>query len=112
MDFASSKAIWTQKVSNGELVLGAYLPTKDGRRVGNAQIIGIFPGVAPTFVFIYTVICDNGNKMMLTRAQVEDLFHAPSHVADIKEVRKRFKEAERIPELAIDDMSRAVGQSF
>lgn len=85
---------WATGTTNGELVLGAQLSTRDGRRTGNAHIIGISPGRRGTVGFIYTVLTDAGNEMILLSSEIAEMFHPPHYVSDVAEVIKRFKRDE------------------
>lgn len=83
---------WAIKAVSGELVIGAQLPTKDGRQTGNAHIIGMRElavfGVTKT---IYVVLTDAGSQMALTAREIEELFYPPKWVSDISEVINKFQ---------------------
>lgn len=79
----------------GSLVQFASLPTKDGRRCGNAVMIGpelrYFQGKE---YLVHKVVTDAGNVMRLTGKEVEELFHPaqwvmenllPAHVKALEE---------------------------
>lgn len=70
------------------LCLDCQLPTKDGRRIGNAVIyrlelmdthraqrLNILQESNKVF---YHIVTDAGNTMVLTNKEVEELFYAPS----------------------------------
>lgn len=83
MDAAESLPLpqWATGLANGEFVTGAALPTKDGRRCGNAAITNIYPDAE--FTTIYEVLTDAGNHLSLTEAEVRELFHPPEYVMDL-----------------------------
>lgn len=84
---------WAIGTTDGELVLGAQLPTKDGRRCGNAHIIGL--KIPPELVTEsnlqqYHVLTDAGNTMKLAADEVDELFHPPKFVSDVADINRRF----------------------
>lgn len=81
---------WAIKRYEGVLEMGTQLPTKDGRRVGNAHIIDIMPAMSAHFQTAYTVLTDAGNRLVLTVDEIKELFHEPMWVADFTEVIVRF----------------------
>lgn len=85
---------WATGTTDGKLVLGAQLSTKDGRRVGNAHIILVGPSRWEPDVTVYTVLTDAGNEMILLSSEIAEMFHPPRYVSDVAEVIKRFKRDE------------------
>jgi hypothetical protein len=87
---------WAIGTTNGELVLGAQLPTRDGRRCGNAHIVDITP---PTDwsqgSCIYTVLTDAGTQLKLTAAEIVRLYYQPRWVSDVNEVLHKFKDRDQ-----------------
>jgi hypothetical protein len=81
---------WAIKRSDGTLEMGSQLPTRDGRRCGNAHIIDILRKTAPQFEDAFTVLTDAGTRMVCTAAEIEELFHPPQWVADYTEVMLKF----------------------
>lgn len=81
---------WATSATHGELVLGAQLPTKDGRKVGNAHIVDIRPGCLGTGKEYYTVLTDAGSRIHLTRVEIGELFYPPTWVSDVAEVERKF----------------------
>lgn len=75
-----------------ELVAGAQLCTKDGRRVGNAHVIARY-GVGPVLeeIMVYDCITDAGSMISkLTESEVLDMFHIGDWISDPAEVLARF----------------------
>lgn len=84
------KPSWAISHTNGELVLGAHLPTRDGRRTGNAHIIDIQPAPWSEDVPLFTVLTDAGTAIRLISGEVQAYFYPPEWVSDVQEVIKRF----------------------
>ena len=78
---------WAAGLAKGELVMGAQLPTKDGRRIGNAHIVDIDE---TPYGDMYTVLTDAGNYLALGGAEVGELFFPPRYVSNVGEVIARF----------------------
>lgn len=89
---------WAIGKTSGEYVLGAQLCTRDGRRTGNAHIVG-FDGVNGltlndvTYV-IYIVLTDAGNVIKLIRPELESMFYPPQWVSDVNTVIRKFGSTE------------------
>ena len=81
---------WAIGKCNGAYVLGAQLPTRDGRRCGNAHIIHIEPASWDKSVLLHTVLTDAGTTMKLTRNELEGLFHSPEWVSSVEGVIRKF----------------------
>lgn len=71
------------------LVPGVALATKDGRRCGNAHIITTswHDELRET---VYDLLTDAGNKMRLTRGELESAFYTTNRIAHVTEVLKSF----------------------
>lgn len=83
---------WAIGTTNGQLVEGAQLPTRDGRRAGNAHIVGLEVkqiGLHGAKVF-YSVLTDAGTVMTLTGAEIAKLYYPPRWVCDVSEVLRKF----------------------
>lgn len=67
---------WAAGRAAGYADIGAVLPTRDGRRCGNAIVVSIAEteGGIPVFA---TIITDAGNTMKLSAAELEELFWPP-----------------------------------
>lgn len=81
---------WATGHTKGGLVLGAHLPTRDGRRIGNAHIINIGPGPRGTTKLLFTVLTDAGKRIKLNQREVFELFHSPQWVSDLNDVMTNF----------------------
>jgi len=67
---------WAKDLADGYMCLGAALPTRDGRRTGNATLVSVNPdGTAK-------VLTDAGNRMVLTHNELEELFYEPVWTMD------------------------------
>lgn len=58
-------------------VVNAQLPTRDGRRVGNARVVEAFRRFNEEN---FSVKTDAGNQLILCRSEMEELFHPPAWV--------------------------------
>lgn len=58
--------------------VGAIIPTKDGRKVGNAVIISSVTTNVDTF---YTIKTDIGNVLTLTLKELESYFYPPTYLS-------------------------------
>lgn len=81
---------WAIGLAEGNLVLGAQLPTRDGRRMGNAHIIKISPQRRGLMGLLYLVLTDAGNTIMMLDSEVRSAFHDPIYVSDVQDVINKF----------------------
>lgn len=80
---------WATALAHGLFVLGSQLPTKDGRRMGNAHIVDtIFS--EPLDQTIYVILTDAGNTARLTQGELEECFYPPKYISDVDRVRAMF----------------------
>lgn len=89
---------WAIGKTNGDFVLGAQLPTRDGRRMGNAHIIGILEAIHGGF-FVYRCLTDAGSEIYLNGAELDECFYPPVYVSDVAEVTRKFMVAPEEEEL-------------
>ena len=73
---------WIEREINSEdaeplFTLGAMLPTRDGRRVGNAIVIDVCERFNNRCAVVVT---DAGNRIILSECEMNELFHAPLFV--------------------------------
>lgn len=61
---------------NGYLCERAQLCTRDGRKIGNAVIVKI----EPLTEWVFTVITDAGNTLILNIEELQELFHPPKFI--------------------------------
>lgn len=77
---------WATGEAHGDYTLvGAILPTKDGRRVGNAIVarsLGVFIGVQNDLE-VFLVVTDSGNGMKVTIREMADQFYPPRWVSRV-----------------------------
>lgn len=77
------KPYWAERLvkedENGYHIVGAVLPTKDGRRHGNATIISVVNDIK-NFVRIITVMTDAGNLIRMTDEEIERGFYPPKYI--------------------------------
>ena len=81
---------WAICRARGVLMLGAQLPTRDGRRMGNAHIVEITPGCLGTERLMYSILTDAGSKMVMTAEEIAQRFYPPVWVSDVAEVIRKF----------------------
>ena len=79
---------WAAGKASGYTDAGAVLPTRDGRKIGNATLL--HQRVEPCATVIgfrpidsYVVVTDAGNFVRLTLAELRELFHEPEWVKRI-----------------------------
>lgn len=60
--------------------LGAQLPTRDGRRIGNAVVIAV--GVESHGISTTEIETDAGTRKRLTVGELRELFHEPEWIMD------------------------------
>jgi hypothetical protein len=75
-----------------ELVPGAQLLTKDGRRMGNAHFIRMGKGIAagPVFVPTFECLTDAGSKFTFTAEELETAFTIGDWISDPERVLRDF----------------------
>ena len=84
---------WAIRKANQILAVGAQLPTRDGRRTGNAHIIAIENWNNTSGMTgrpVYVVLTDAGSVIRCVAEEVHELFHLPMWVSDVNEVMIRF----------------------
>jgi len=62
---------------NGYLAERAQLMTKDGRRCGNAVVVGAKMELSEWAI---SVLTDMGNRLILSYAEIEELFYPPKYI--------------------------------
>lgn len=87
IDFEELLPEWAIGFAEGKLQLGAGLPTKDGRRTGNAHIIKITEHRGEP---LYECLTDAGNIMHLVFSEVKELFYPPKYISSVEEVKTKF----------------------
>jgi len=83
---------WAVGHADGQYVLGAQLPTRDGRRMGNAHIIStLSPANQCEAEFNqFTILTDAGTEMVMNGRELAECFYPPQYVSDVKEVLRKF----------------------
>lgn len=72
---------WAKAKALGDYTLpNAALPTKDGRRTGNAVTIGLSDRQWEGMATIYLIVTDAGNILRCTQNEMKELFHPPEYV--------------------------------
>lgn len=68
---------WAKKRSSGYQEINSALQTRDGRRTGNAVVVGhmVRHGVG-----VAQIVTDAGNIIYLTPNEMEELFYPPQYV--------------------------------
>jgi len=92
-DYAGWPA-WAIGKCDGLLVVGASLPTRDGRVCGNAVLVDYITHVYHAGGIyeegVYVVATDMGNLMNLNEAEVRQLFYDPVWVCSESDIWKRI----------------------
>lgn len=60
--------------------LHAALPTKDGRRTGNAVMVGLSDRQWEQAAITYKVVTDAGNILRVNENELKELFHPPEYL--------------------------------
>jgi hypothetical protein len=72
---------WAVGTTTG-ICVGAQLPTKDGRRTGNAVVTGRGLTLS-SGVRTWAVLTDAGDSLVLTDEEIKQLFYAPQWVMNV-----------------------------
>lgn len=88
---------WAIARARGQLVEGAQLPTKDGRRMGNAHILKIVPGIKGVPSLNYLILTDAGNTVVMSENEIQAQFYPPEYVSSVKSILKKFWRHEDFP---------------
>lgn len=87
-DFQSLLPEWADRLSKrGELVIGTQLCTRDGRRMGNAWIVGFKQ--MPTYHY-YEVLTDAGTRVRMNHREIASQFFRPKYVGRLSEILAKF----------------------
>jgi hypothetical protein len=80
---------WAVDVNRSyEVVVGAQLCTKDGRRMGNAHVISKAHKFEDDY---FMVLTDAGNKVNMTEKEIRSTFHISPWISDVEEVVRKFE---------------------
>lgn len=80
---------WAIKRANG-LELGAQLPTRDGRKTGNAHIVDIKPAERGRMGLSYLILTDAGNSFIMSEPEVLAQYYPPEFVGDVQAIIGKF----------------------
>ena len=70
---------WAERFSDGNYMeVGAQLPTRDGRRVGNAFVQGVLQD--EQFGKLAVVVTDAGNVVRYTEEELRTAFYPPQYI--------------------------------
>jgi hypothetical protein len=72
------------------LEIGAQLRTRDGRRCGNAHIIGIKASVHDVGRDYYQLITDAGTRIVMNSTEILGAFWPPEWISDVADVLRKF----------------------
>lgn len=75
---------WAIGVSDG-IQVGSQLCTRDGRRIGNARVVGSEVELAGSMFSIkaWPVRTDFGNELFLTTSEIEEFFYPPKWLMSV-----------------------------
>ena len=73
------------RVESGRIVLGAQLPTKDGRRIGNAVVYALSGMIDLNGEehHVYEIITDAGSSVKMIEKEIADAFYPSEWIIDI-----------------------------
>lgn len=83
---------WATSVTDGKLVCGAHLETRNGQRVGNAHIMDI-DRISGREVF--HILTDAGTQLLLWEEEILEFYHRPRFVSDVAEVARLFERKDK-----------------
>lgn len=83
------KPKWAIKRAAG-LEVGAQLPTRDGRKTGNAHIINITPAPRGRMGLNYHILTDAGNTLMMSEAEIHVQYYEPEWIGDVNDIIEKF----------------------
>ncbi|ABM96890.1 hypothetical protein [Methylibium petroleiphilum] len=86
---------WATGRAKGWTDIGAQLRTKDGRRIGNAVLVGSEQQQGLTF---YQVLTDVGTLVHFTERELEEMFHQPDYTMNV-ETHSGYRRAKGAPEI-------------
>lgn len=86
---------WATGKAKGWTDIGAQLRTKDGRRIGNAVLIGSEQQQGLT---LYQVVTDVGTLVNFTERELEEMFHQPDYTMNV-ETHTGYRRAKGAPEI-------------
>ena len=84
---------WAIGRARGRLLIGAQLPTRDGRRCGNAHIVDIIPAGNGEWQIdqdTYHLLTDAGSEMRMLASEVHEQFYSPVWVSNVKDIWRKF----------------------
>lgn len=81
---------WAVARAHGDLVEGAQLPTRDGRRMGNAHIIRIVPAPPAAPSLNYLILTDAGNTVVFSEGELREQFYPPEYIGTVSEIIEKF----------------------
>lgn len=72
---------WAEMKAHGNYKhIRAALPTRDGRKTGNAVNAGVHRNPDHLLPTVYYVVTDAGNIIRATENEMKELFHPPEYV--------------------------------
>lgn len=88
-DLDSESSLWPEwvkgRIEDGKIVLGAQLPTKDGRRIGNAVVYALSGTLELNGEshYVYEIITDAGSSVKMLEEEIAEAFYPPEWIIDI-----------------------------
>jgi hypothetical protein len=74
---------WAKEKAHGDYTLPmAQLPTRDGRRCGNALNCGLAVPQRDPYGLTYLIVTDAGTILKLNRNEMMEMFHPPEFIMD------------------------------
>lgn len=81
---------WAVARAHGMLLEGAQLPTRDGRRMGNAHIIRIVPSTHDMPSLNYLILTDAGNTVVFSESEIREQFYPPEFIGTVSDIIDKF----------------------
>ena len=79
-----------RKATPGLYEVGCNLPTRDGRRMGNAHIVKAEPDKLGLGRMYYTCLTDAGSTFVMNSSELAECFWPPKWVSDLNEILRKF----------------------
>lgn len=97
---------WACGFAQSYLDIGAILPTRDGRAIGNATILAVEPH--DEFGFVVKLVTDAGNDVRMTEREVHTAFHRPKWIRRIDTPAERMRRADAVLAEVRAEVERAI----
>lgn len=99
---------WACGFAQSWLDIGAILPTRDGRAIGNATILAIEPH--DDLCFVVRLVTDAGTEVRMTEREVHEAFHRPKWIRHVGTAASRMQRADGVLAEVRAEVERAINK--